>query len=102
MTIRERTHGKQSRVSRDPIPLFFLSILIRFVVIRTGIFIIVTIYLHNSIEGYQHCNKLSKGAVQPVDVLIFLPDQPQQTACIQVQSPIIFASQESPGLRQRH
>jgi hypothetical protein len=25
MTIRERTHGKQSRVSRDPIPLFFLS-----------------------------------------------------------------------------
>jgi hypothetical protein len=26
MTTRERTHGKQSRVSRDPIPLFFLSI----------------------------------------------------------------------------
>jgi hypothetical protein len=28
MTTRERTHGKQSRVSRDPIPLFFLSYLV--------------------------------------------------------------------------
>jgi hypothetical protein len=28
MTTRERTHGKQSRVSRDPIPLFFLSAVI--------------------------------------------------------------------------